>query len=133
MAESVDDDHVDVRGHLVNDVNGLRVGEVQGQAALAAVQRHVVLGLVGHEPMRVSPGFALNGLHLDDVRAHVGQQHSSERPGDDLGELEYLDSGQRSGHVGTSSHFYGTCPSLAGGASLRLILEVVHNFRGGRD
>ena len=83
----VDDHRVNVGNHLVDYRHALRRRHIERQAALAAIQRHIGLGLFGDELERKPPRFAFERLYLDDVGAHVGEQHPPEGAGDYLGEL----------------------------------------------
>ena len=74
----------------------VRVGEVQGDRALVAVDAQVV----GGDPVAVwwlpGPGVvALGTLDLDHLGAQVGQQHGGVRPGEDAGEIGDQQPGQR--------------------------------------
>ena len=53
-------------------------------AALAAVEGDVAAALAQAERLEAAPRLADGRLDLDDVGAHVGQQHAAERAGDDL-------------------------------------------------
>ena len=88
----VDDHHVHVRHELVDRLAGLRVGEVQGEGLLAAVQSEVGHGLLRDELGVQPPGLTLDRLDLDHVCTEVGQQLAAHGAGDDLGELEEFDA-----------------------------------------
>ena len=72
--------------------------EIQGNAALAAIDAQEAAALVGSDGRGVPPGVALRALDLDHVRAHVRQQHRAVRPSNVLREVNHLDSRERLGH-----------------------------------
>ena len=87
--------------------------QVQGHRPLAAVP--------GGERRRGSRRVAARSLHLDDVRALIGEQHSQHGPGDVLPELYDVDIAQcAGGTVGGHQLFSSVArsPFRVGGGSL---------------
>ena len=71
--------------------------EVKRDRFLAAVLRHEIAGFAVDERAvgaRIVASARL--LHLDDPRAEVGQQQGAERPGQDAGQIDDSDAGERS-------------------------------------
>ena len=81
--------------------------QVDAHAALVAVHRQEVGGgssarLLGTDPRR-PPGagrVALGRLHLDDVRAEVGEEHRAQRAGKDRRAVGHDEAGKRSAGPG---------------------------------
>ena len=80
--------------------------QVQGQAALVAVQRQKAGRPAAIKGRPHPPGIvaAIGLLNLHHVRAHIGQQHSANRPGHDLGQIQHFHTGQR-GNTGQHSQY----------------------------
>ena len=83
---------VDLLDQAGQDLLCLRLGQIEGQAALAPVVGHegAAFGLWmirGREALREAPRLAPGRLDLDDVGAHFGQDPPGQRPGDDLGKV----------------------------------------------
>ena len=97
--------HVHVWNHPLDDTRRVRAGQVQRQAALPPVQRHIRLRLARDELQRQPPRLPLDRLHLDDVRPHIGEHHPPERACDYLRELQYLYSVQRAWHRELTSSY----------------------------
>jgi len=91
------DHHVGPFGQLVDRVPGLRVLQVQDNAALVAVYLREAGGFaldVGSHLARIVAARRL--LDLDHVRAKVGQHHGAIGAGHDLGKIEHFQTGQGS-------------------------------------
>ena len=77
---------------------------VERKRTLVAVDAEEIDGVAGEK--RRAPGAsvvtALWRLDLDDVGAHVAEHHGAQRPGQDAGEIEHADAGERA--VGGSGH-----------------------------
>ena len=71
-----------------------RIAQVEHQAAFSAVVPLEALAGSRHHAARAAEGVALGRLHLDDVRAEVGEELPDHRAGDDLAELEHADTGE---------------------------------------
>ena len=73
--------------------------QVQGDAALVAVQRQEAAGDVVGQARTHAPRVVAGAgpLDLDDVGAHVGQQHGAHGAGHDLRQVQHFDAGQRAG------------------------------------
>ena len=94
----VDQGHVHLRDVAAQNVLRFGGGEVQGEAALTPVVGQEGTALRGGEGLRVTPGVAPRRFNLDDLGPHVGQQHTGQRTGDNLGKLDYLYALKRAGH-----------------------------------
>src|SRR5262249_37445008 len=96
----------------------VRLTQVQGNGALAAVARQIVGGCLGVEE-RGAPGAGVvsgaGALDLDDTGPQVGEELAAERPGEDAGGVEDAQAGE--GGVHTKSPASGaawtarSCPS----------------------
>ena len=84
----VDEDDIELRDEAVDEFLAGGAAKVDGEAALAAIERLEVLALVGHDGGAVAAGFAFERFDLDDVRAKIGERHAGEGTGNNLGELE---------------------------------------------
>ena len=77
----------------VQRVPRLGLLQIDRKAALVAVHRHedgrVAMPL---RRQRTSVVAVRRSLDLDDVRAHVAEQHAAKRAGDQIAELEYSDT-----------------------------------------
>ncbi len=93
----VDHDHIAGAGEAADDVAAGGMVEVEGDGLLAAIEGLVGLRLTGQELPRQPPRLAVDRLDLDDLGAEVGEEHAAERPGDDLGEVQDSDPGERPG------------------------------------
>src|SRR5262245_29300912 len=82
----------------------VRAGEVQGDTALAGVEveeRGASFGVrtAAREGSKHTRPVAVRRLDLDDIRAQVAEQLCAERGGDPLGDIQYLQPGERRTHV----------------------------------
>jgi hypothetical protein len=95
---------------LLHDLQPAGRLEVHRHAALVAVEDHERGRLALHLRLRVAPRVVAAGelLDLDHVRAHVGEEHPAGRARHDLGELDHLDSIQR-------THFIFLCSANSSG------------------
>src|SRR6516164_5848889 len=77
--------------------------EIDGDAALVAVRAEKHSSEARRGKRRPSPGFVALPLHLDldDLRAEVAEILAAQRPRQNLGEIQHLDSRERlrHGHV----------------------------------
>ena len=88
----VGDNHVHLRQQLVHYLLPFPATEVQREASLAPVDGQEGAALQGHELLVKTPGVSPRRLHLDDIRAHIRQEHPAEGGGYHLGQFEDLDS-----------------------------------------
>ena len=72
-----------------------RMAKIERQRMLAAVAGDEVARLAGRQRRQLAHGVALDGLHLDDVGAALGENLRAEGNGDELAELDDLDAGER--------------------------------------
>ena len=91
------DDHVGAAGELEQSGEAVRVGEVEGERALAGVRRqeeHSVLAPGGWAP---APGLVapVGTLDLDDVGAEHAQDLGAVRPRERAAQIEDADPGER--------------------------------------
>ena len=77
--------------------------EIDADRPLAGVLLREVARQVVDLAADVPGHVALGWLDLDHVGAEVGQHPADERPGEDAGEVEHLDAGQRIRHDGPIS------------------------------
>jgi hypothetical protein len=82
----------------MDELLGLGPLEVEDEAALASVEHVVRLALARGEPADATDAVPFGGFDFDDIGTEIGQVHSAERSGDDLRNLQYLYSCQRSRH-----------------------------------
>ena len=99
---------VGARRERPHDLLALGIGKIDGDRALAAVDRKEIAGVAGVAPglvleERRSPAAGVvtgaGTFHLHHVGAEVGQNLSGPRPCHDAAEIEHADMRQRSGHV----------------------------------
>ena len=97
--EQIRDEHIATWDHPVNYFAGLRLLEVERDAALAAVVQleRVVIGDCGACGPRDVTAIDIAGrrLDLDDVRAGVGQERAASRRRQPVGDFEDPDAGER--------------------------------------
>src|SRR5487761_1181083 len=92
------DEHIGVLDQAEEEVAAQGRLEVQGEAALVAVDGVEQDALAVDKRWGPAQVVATAGLlDLDHVRAHVGQEHGAEGAGQEAGQVEYSDAGQ--GHV----------------------------------
>ena len=117
----VDHHHVEARQQAVDQRAPLRPGEIDDQAALAAVERLEVLPSVRDDRAGVAPRLPLRRLDLHDVRAEVGEVEPGGGARDDLRELEHADAVQRAVRAGRLAGVFvvrhGAHPSPAASGS----------------
>src|SRR4029453_3951380 len=70
-----------------------RIGEIDRQAALAAVE------IAEHAAATLGPIRHVDAFHLDHIRAVIGEHAGRHRPGNDPSEIEYADAAQYGSHV----------------------------------
>ena len=96
------DEHVDGAGEAPHEVAPGRLRQVDGDQPLAEVELHEP-GRARDLAVATGAGLVAAGrLELDDVGAELGEHPRAVRPGDDPGEVEDPDAGQRS--VGAHRH-----------------------------
>lgn len=90
-------DHVALFHEFSQDLLARRGGEVQGDPVLPAVDGQEVGGFPGHEGRAPAAGLVapVGPLHLDHLRAEVGQPHRAQRPGQDPRKIQNPDPFQR--------------------------------------
>ena len=88
----VDDDDVRASRQLLGDHTALLAAEVEGDAALAAINAQEAAALVRSDRGRVAPGIALGPFDFDDVCPHIGEHHGGVRPRDVLCEVDDADA-----------------------------------------
>ena len=94
------DHHVRIGGHLANQLDALRLLEVDGDAALVAVEGYELGALSVPEGSPVANLVAQGGLlDLHHVGAHIAQQHGTERPRQCPRQIYDLDVCQSASHV----------------------------------
>ena len=71
------------------------MAEVEGQRVLAPVTGDEVPRLAGGQRRQLAHGVTLEGFHLDNVSAALGEDLRAERNRDELAELDDLDAGER--------------------------------------
>ena len=91
------DDHVGLLDQAGEHLLAGGHRHVQRHRALVAVGAEEIGGLAGHERRSPAAGIvaAAGRLDLDDVGAHVAEHHGAERAGENAGEIEHADAGQR--------------------------------------
>src|SRR5882757_1387043 len=95
------------RDHSLEDFNAARFIQVEDNRALVAVGDGEGGGHAAFAPAHRAREIADAGrFDLDDVGALVGEDHRRHRARDHLGEIDYADAVERSGHRG--------CPPAAG-------------------
>ena len=92
----VDQHDIDVLHKAVDDGLRLFAGQSQRDAILAAIERLIGPGFLGREHHLQTPGLAFRRLDLCYIRAELREELPREGRSDDLRELEYRDSLQRS-------------------------------------
>ena len=87
------DHHVGVFEHAAHNGETLLALEVEDDAALVAVEREERRRFAFDEGRAVAPGVvaAVGLFDLDDVCAHVGEEHGAEGTRENLAEVDYLD------------------------------------------
>ena len=92
-------DHVGVGDQALDDLDRRRLLQIQGQAALVAVDRQPGRRHPAVRPLarqrRAAHVLALAAFHLDDLGAEQGKLVGTEGAGEDLGEVENLHAGER--------------------------------------
>ncbi|MCY1530032.1 hypothetical protein D9M68_652060 [compost metagenome] len=89
------DQHVCARRQLARQGQVSRVLQVQRHRPLVAVERGEVLAVAVGDGRPAAQRIAAFGvLDLDDVRAHVRQQHAAKRARRDVANLQHRDAGQ---------------------------------------
>jgi hypothetical protein len=85
--------------HGQQDLASLRMLQVEGDAALVAVQDHERRRHAVHARLAVAARIVAAGelFDLDHVGAHIGQHHAARGAGHDLREFEHAHAGQRTG------------------------------------
>jgi len=71
------------------------MAEVEGQRVLAPVAGDEVPRLAGGQRRQLAHGVTLEGLHLDNVSAALGEDLRAEGNRDELAELDDLDADKR--------------------------------------
>ena len=94
----VRDDDIERRNELLHQAPCVVVLEVDGETALATVERVKRLGLARDRTAPPPRRSAVERLHLHHVRSEVGERDAAEGSGDDLRELEHAYSFEWSGH-----------------------------------
>jgi hypothetical protein len=116
----LDDDigGLDERAGLL-DIAGIL--QIERDRALVAIERGEVLAVaVGDGRPRAQRIAALRMLDLDDIGAHVRQQHAAIRPGGDVAKLDDPDSLKRLIHsLSPASLFGGGAPGALTGSANR--------------
>lgn len=82
-------DHVGPADERLQGLAGRRRLQVECQALLASLAG----GEDPFDPAHLVPG---RGLHLDDLRTEVGQQHGAERAGQEVAQVEDPQTAERS-------------------------------------
>jgi hypothetical protein len=77
-----------ISGELEQDLDRLRLLEIEHQAALVAIERDEAHALVVADRRRRAAHVALRRLDLDHVGPHVGEQRAGKRAGDEIRELD---------------------------------------------
>src|SRR5262249_9021062 len=92
------DQHVRARDEARQDGLALCGMKIERDRALVAVELREVPRQPLHDHALAADGIPLAGrLDLDHVRAHVGEQHAAERPGENPGEIDDADAGEWQG------------------------------------
>jgi hypothetical protein len=73
----------------VEDLARVRVAEIERERVLAAIADQEVAALAAADRAMCRLGFAFERLHLDDVRAPVGEDLAGPRHRDEVPELEH--------------------------------------------
>ncbi len=115
MRREVVDQHIRAIHELLGDGAIIRAGEVEHDAALAAVQPREVRRLAMQHavvsPRDVAP---VGALDFHDVRAEIGQLPGAERPRDRLLERDHAQAAQWHRVARRAPHAYrGTAPRRA--------------------
>jgi hypothetical protein len=113
------DHHVGLRGELLDDRDGLRVFQVQRQAALAGVELAEIGAVtlsrgVGAQRVPQAHVVALGRLDLDDVGPQVGKQARAVGAGKHDGEVEHAHAGERPGAAGLAGGCRGRRVGVVG-------------------
>ena len=95
--------HVEARDEALDQRLAALVLEVDGDRALAAVERLEALALAGYDGADVAVVLALARLDLDHVGAEVGEVDAAVRPCGDLRELEHAHAVEGTGRHRRSS------------------------------
>ncbi len=92
------DKDVGLRRKLEQNFYRFRPLEIEHEAALVAVERHEADAFAIADWRRRPAHIAFRRLDFDNIRPHVGKQRSAQRTGDEIGQLDNLDAGERLCH-----------------------------------
>src|SRR5262245_17015090 len=116
------DEDVGALDQIAEDLGALRRLQIERQVSLVAVDHEVrrrLPALVGRPGTRLVARARV--FHLDDVGAHVGQEHAAKGPGQDAREIEDADTVEREG-AGDHVRYYNAMSRLRDAATQRILV-----------